>query len=76
MNKFLIKAAGSSNGRTRDFESRYLGSIPGPAALIGNKNIVVRAPVPEQKESRLTTPVSALRFDKLTVGREITMVQL
>ena len=24
--------AGSSNGRTRDFESRYLGPIPSPAA--------------------------------------------
>ncbi len=27
---FII--AGSSNGRTRDFGSRYLGSNPGPAA--------------------------------------------
>ena len=31
--KFLSKAAGSSNGRTSDSESEYLGSNPSPAAL-------------------------------------------
>lgn len=31
--KFISKAAGSSNGRTTDFGSVYLGSNPGPAAL-------------------------------------------
>ena len=30
--KLLAGAAGSSNGRTRDSESRYLGSNPSPAA--------------------------------------------
>ncbi len=30
----MITAAGSSNGRTRDFESRYLGPTPSPAAVI------------------------------------------
>lgn len=32
----IIKIAGSSNGRTRDFESRYKGSIPFPAAKINS----------------------------------------
>ena len=42
-NNFLLdivgNAAGSSNGRTADFDSAYLGSNPGPAALpvISNK---------------------------------------
>src|SRR3989344_7368868 len=31
--KFIASAAGSSNGRTRDSESRYLGPNPSPAAL-------------------------------------------
>ncbi len=37
--KFLAKAAGSSNGRTLDSESKYLGSNPSPAALAGKKNL-------------------------------------
>jgi predicted GIY-YIG superfamily endonuclease len=31
--KLLHIAAGSSNGRTWDFESQYLGSTPSPAAM-------------------------------------------
>lgn len=31
--KFLVKAAGSSNGRTWAFEAQYLGPNPSPAAL-------------------------------------------
>ena len=34
--KLVVRAAGSSNGRTRDFGSRYLGSNPSPAALTMN----------------------------------------
>ena len=32
--RFLSKFAGSSNGRTSPFEGEYLGSNPGPAAII------------------------------------------
>ena len=32
--KLIATAAGSSNGRTRDFGSRYLGSNPSPAAVV------------------------------------------
>ena len=32
--KFISSAAGSSNGRTADSESVYLGSNPSPAALL------------------------------------------
>ena len=32
MKKFLVKAAGSSNGRIHDSESCHLGSNPSPAA--------------------------------------------
>ena len=35
--KFLARAAGSSNGRTADFGSVYLGSNPSPAALVKSK---------------------------------------
>ena len=35
--KFLSKTAGSSNGRTMDSESMYLGSNPSPAALDGKQ---------------------------------------
>ena len=31
--QLALKAAGSSNGRTLDSESKYLGSNPSPAAL-------------------------------------------
>ena len=37
LKRFLGKAAGSSNGRTTDFGSVYLGSSPSPAALPKNK---------------------------------------
>ena len=36
--KFLVKAAGSSDGRTSAFEAEYFGSSPNPAALTG-KNL-------------------------------------
>ena len=34
--EFIAIATGSSNGRTRDFGSRYPGSSPGPVAM--NRN--------------------------------------
>lgn len=37
LKRFLSKVAGSSNGRTADFGSAYLGSNPSPAALLKNK---------------------------------------
>ncbi len=37
--KFVAKAAGSFNGRTEDFGSSNLGSIPSPAALAKKRNL-------------------------------------
>lgn len=37
LRKFFRIAAGSSNGRTRAFGARYLGSNPSPAAMRKNK---------------------------------------
>ena len=37
LKKFLVKAAGSSNGRTPPFGGGYLGSNPSPAVLERNK---------------------------------------
>ena len=34
--KLLSRTAGSSNGRTQDSESCYLGSNPSPAAKVGS----------------------------------------
>ena len=39
----FVKIAGSSNGRTRDFESRYIGPNPIPAAKVGSIEVDIGA---------------------------------